>query len=162
MRIITLFVLVSCTTFISAQPSDDAIYRVLGEINQLRSQGCKCGDRYMRPVPPVQWNNELYKVSNRYARYMKEYNHFDHVSKSGEDLGDRLNHAGYSWLKIGENLGFGYDDFYSVFAAWKKSPSHCTMLMDPDMTDMGISKHHTYWVQSFSKSPEPLASLSAY
>lgn len=81
---------------------------------------------------------------------MYKYKHFDHLSKSGEDLGDRLDRISYPWMKIGENIAVGYRDFYEVLEAWKRSPSHCQMLMDPDMTKMGISKYHSYWVQSFS------------
>jgi len=143
-----------------AQPSQTNIHRVLSEVNMLRSEGCNCGGQWMSPVQPVQWNNVLYRVSNKYARYMAANGHFDHVSKSGENLGDRLSNIGYDWAKIGENLGFGYDDFYHVLEAWKKSPSHCRMLMDPDMTDMGLSKHKTYWVQSFSKEPLSIVATS--
>lgn len=149
------------TFAVAAQPSQSNIYRVLSEINLVRTTGCQCGSQWMPPVQPVEWNHQLYKVSNRYARYMAANGHFDHVSKSGEDLGDRLDNAGYDWDKIGENLGVGYDDFFAVLDAWKKSPSHCKMLMDPDMTDMGLSKHKTYWVQSFSKEPMSIVSTTA-
>ena len=86
--------------------------------------------------------------------------HFDHISKEGEDLGDRLDKVDYSWIKIGENLAYGYHDFYSVMKAWKKSPSHCRMLMDPDVTKMGMSKHRIYWVQSFSRTEPHIPSGS--
>lgn len=104
----------------------------------------------MKPVGPVKWDVDLYKVSRTYARYLERHEHFDHISLEGEDLGDRLDHINYDWQKIGENLGYGYDNFYQVLEAWKNSPSHCTMLMDPDVTHMGLSKRGTYWVQSFS------------
>jgi len=158
---ITSFFLLS-SVILCAQPSQADIYRVLGEINKLRSSGCKCGSKWMPAVGPLKWNEQLHLVSNRYARYMARHDHFDHKSKTGEDLGDRLDDIGYNWLKIGENLGFGYEDFFSVMTAWQDSPSHCRMLMDPDMTEMGLSKHRSYWVQSFSKAPDPLVSVSAH
>jgi len=114
----------------------------------------------MPPVGRVSWDVDLYKVSNSYARYMARHRHFDHISKSGEDLGDRLNKVDYEWLTIGENLAHGYHDFYEVLDAWKESPDHCKMLMHPDMNKMGLSKHSTYWVQSFSGVPKDFLSDS--
>ncbi len=145
-----------------AQPAEDDVKRVLAEINRLRASGCSCGSQWMSPVGPLKWDHSLYRVSNRYARYMARNRHFDHISKEGEDLGDRLDRMGYKWFKIGENLGYGYHEFYSVLAAWKKSPSHCKMLMDPEMTAIGMSKHKLYWVQSFSGVPSHMSSISAY
>jgi len=143
---------------VHAQPTKTSIRKVLGEINDLRASGCVCGGRWMPPVDKVSWDGGLYKVSNKYARYMAKYRHFDHVSKSGEDLGDRLDNAGYDWMTIGENLAHGYNDFFDVLQAWKDSPSHCKMLMHADMNKMGLSKHKMYWVQSFSGVPKGLAS----
>ncbi len=157
MRIVILVFLCALSSSIIAQPSKSNIHRVLGEVNLLRSQGYQCGNQKMPAVGPVRWNSDLHKVSNKYARYMSANKHFDHVSKKGEDLGDRLDNISFDWIKIGENLGHGYNDFYDVFEAWKESPSHCKMLMDPDMTDMGMSKYKTYWVQSFSKAHADIA-----
>jgi len=152
-----LFLFIGIHTVAISQPSKKAIRQVLDEVNDLRQQGYVCGGRWMPPVGRVTWDKELHLVSNQYARYMAKYDHFAHISLEGEDLGDRLNNAGYEWLTIGENLGHGYHDFYDVFEAWKDSPDHCKMLMHPDMTKMGLSKHQTYWVQSFSGVPKELS-----
>ena len=149
-------------TSVIAQPSQSDVNRVMTEMNKLRSKGCKCGSQWMPPVGPLIWDKNLYLVSNKYARYMEYNRHFDHVSKEGEDLGDRLNKIGYRWQKIGENLAYGYHDFFDVLRAWIDSPSHCKMLMDPDVTRMGLSKHKIYWVQSFSKKRDHISSLSSY
>jgi len=140
---------------LNAQPSENAINRVMTKVNLLRASGCKCGNKTMRPVNPVVWDTELYVVSQKYATYMEQNEHFDHITKDGKDLGDRLELKGYDWYKVGENLGYGYRDFNEVLQAWKKSPSHCRMLMDPDVTHMGLSKRGKYWVQSFALPSEP-------
>ncbi|MFT4566300.1 MAG: hypothetical protein ACI9FN_001255 [Saprospiraceae bacterium] len=156
MRILAgLFVILLINT-ISAQPQNRDIDRVMAEINKLRASGCKCGGQRMRAVGPVSWNQDLYRVSKKYAAYLQRNNHFDHISLEGEYLGDRLDKIGYDWQKVGENLGYGYDHFYEVFEAWQESPSHCRMLMDPDVTFMGLSKKGTYWVQSFSRPMETI------
>ena len=156
MRII--FFIATIAPFVMiGQPSENAINRVMTKINILRSSGCQCGNEKLSPVGPVQWDDQLYAVSKQYAKYMHRHNHFEHLSKNGEDLGDRLDRYGYKWHKIGENLGYGYDDFNEVLKAWIESPSHCRMLMDPDVTHMGLSKKGTYWVQSFAR---PESSIS--
>jgi len=141
-----------------AQPSQKSIKRVIAEVNDLRESGCVCGGQWMPPVGRVSWDTGLYSVSNKYARYMAKYDHFDHISREGEDLGDRLDKAGHKWITIGENLAHGYDDFYQVMDAWKESPSHCKMLMHPEMNKMGLSKHRRYWAQSFTGVPKGIVS----
>ena len=102
------FLLLSFTSQLLAQPSSKDIHKVLAEINSIRSSGCYCGGKWMPPAKPLKWNNQLYLAANKYARYMAKNNHFDHISKEGEDLGDRLNKINFRWKKIGENLGYGY------------------------------------------------------
>ncbi len=151
MKFVLTTILSVYTLLIFAQPTEGAIDKVLKELNHIRSRGCKCGAEYMHPAPPLQWNETLYRVSKDYARYLHSHKLFSHVSHDGKTLGDRLDHIGYTWQRIGENLGRGYDDFYEVLRAWLESDSHCKMIMDPDVTDIGMSKHYDYWVQSFSK-----------
>ena len=137
-----------------SQPSQSSIEIVLSEINSLRASGCHCGNTYMLPAPPLRWNVDLYVASNAYARYLHKHKLFSHTTKDGLTLGDRLDQVGYKWSRIGENLGQGYNDFYDVFEAWIESPSHCKMLMDPSVTDFGMSKYYDYWVQTFTKPAE--------
>ena len=162
-RLFLLFILISYSIISKAQPSQKNINRVLAEINKLRSKGCICGNERMAPVGPLKWHQVLYRVSNTYARYLARNRHFDHISKEGEDLGDRLDRVGYQWNLIGENLGVGYDDFYAVFRAWQESPDHCKMLMNPRMKEMGIAKKGKYWVQHFgTKMPEKTIRKKVY
>jgi uncharacterized protein YkwD len=137
-----------------SQPSTTSINRVLDEINALRANGCNCGDTYMLPAPPLKWNAELYNISRQYAQYLYKNKLFSHTTKDGRTLADRLDQVDYQWAQIGENLGQGYDDFYAVLDAWIESPSHCKMLMNPSVTDFGMSKYYDYWVQTFTKPAE--------
>lgn len=150
--IIAFFVLLANSVF--GQPSDASISRVLHEVNALRARGCQCGDTYMLPTSPLRWNYKLYDISKQYARYLHRNKLFSHTTKDGRTLADRLDQVGYKWSHIGENLGQGYDEFYAVFEAWIDSPSHCKMLMNPSVTDFGMSKYYDYWVQTFTKPAE--------
>lgn len=161
MRPFFTFALVFLVVSLFSQPSKGDIQRVLLEINKVRSKGCVCGQKWMPPAKPLSWDQDLYLVSKDYAKYMSKNRHFDHISKEGLDLGDRLDQKGIRWAKIGENLGYGYDDFFGVLKAWLESPSHCKMLMDPEMTHVGMSKYKMYWAQSFSKITSSLATASA-
>ena len=153
-RQIFIALLMLVTTSVIGQPSQSSISRVLGEVNALRARGCNCGDTYMLPAPPLRWNLKLYDISKQYAQYLHRNNHFSHTTKDGKTLADRLDQVGYKWTQIGENLGQGYNDFYAVFDAWITSPSHCKMLMNPSVTDFGMSKYYDYWVQTFTKPDE--------
>jgi len=153
-RLIVIALLMLVATAVIGQPSGASISRVLDEVNTLRGRGCQCGDTYMLPAPPLRWNVQLYGISNRYARYLHRNKLFSHTTKDGRTLADRLDQVNYKWTHIGENLGQGYDDFYDVFDAWISSPSHCKMLMNPSVTDFGMSKYYDYWVQTFTKPAE--------
>ena len=40
-------------------PSDLENRRMLDAVNQLRSQGCYCGRKYMQAAEPLTWNDTL-------------------------------------------------------------------------------------------------------
>lgn len=81
---------------------------------------------------------------------MARYDVFDHIDREGRTAADRLSSSGYDWQKMGENLAQGYNDFHTVLKAWLQSPDHCKMLMDADVTELGMSKHKDLWVQTFA------------
>ena len=41
--------------------------------------------------------------------------------------------------------------FREVMGDWVDSPSHCRMLMNPKVEEMGVARHSKYWVQHFGK-----------
>jgi len=124
---------------------------MIEQINALRATGCTCGGAYMKPVGPVQWNEVLVRSAGIHARRMHKHNFFAHIGPYGDDVGDRMEKVGYRWQYAGENLGEGQRSFNQVLKDWKKSPSHCKLLMDPNMIDMAISRYGRFWVQHFGK-----------
>jgi len=127
--------------------SDDIIMSV----NEIRSNGCYCGNEYQHPAGPLEWNYTLYESAQDHAIDMYNHNYFSHISRSGKDIGDRLDEFGYRWQLAGENLGEGQRDFRQLLQEWLDSPSHCKMLMHRDMKDMAVAKVGKYWVQHFGK-----------
>jgi len=128
---------------------------VLKRINLLRSKGCRCGRKRMKPVSPVTWNKKLEKSALMHAKEMYRYNFFGHRSINGEDIGDRLDDLGYKWQFVGENLANGQKSFDEAMKDWIKSPSHCEMLLNPNMKEVAVSRYGKYWVQHFGRLMPP-------
>lgn len=120
-------------------------------VNKIRVKGCFCGKRYMSPVNKVVWNEKLYQSALNHANEMNKHQFFDHFSKDGLNIGQRLEKVGYDWMVAGENLGEGQLSFEEVLMAWQESYSHCTMLMHPRVEEMAVAKVDKYWVQHFGK-----------
>jgi len=139
----------------SQQKADDAFKQeFLQSINYTRAQGCKCGTTYMRPAPPLTWNDLLENAALAHARDMGEHNYFSHSSRNGRGANDRVIAAGYNFngyksYTVGENIAFGQESIDEVMRGWFKSEGHCKNLMNPDFKEVGVAQYDTYWVQDF-------------
>lgn len=132
-------------------PSESTKDLMLIKVNRLRANGCYCGGQYMAPTTPVVWHETLYNSALSHAKEMKKFNFFDHYGADGDDIGERLDRFGYRWQVAGENLGEGQRSFNEVLRDWIESPSHCRMLMNPKVEEMGVARYSKYWVQHFGK-----------
>jgi len=103
----------------------------------------------------LNWSETLTYSAYLHAEQMDEYEFFAHKSIDGEDIGERLDAIGYKWQYVGENLAQGQDTFDEAFNDWIESPSHCRMLMNPDMKEMGLARVGEYWVQHFGTKMPP-------
>ncbi|MBK7223695.1 MAG: CAP domain-containing protein [Saprospiraceae bacterium] len=130
-------------------PSDLENRRMLDAVNQLRSQGCYCGRKYMPAAEPLTWNDTLYLSAMNHAIEMHDFDFFAHYSKDGKNIGERLDAFEYPWQYAGENLGEGQTSFEEVLRDWLQSRSHCRMLMNPNMTEMAVARYKNIWVQHF-------------
>jgi len=154
-----IIILSLCFTNVKAQrPTTDlgvSKEYILLKINKLRSNGCRCGRKRMKPVRKLVWNNLLRESAMSHAVEMHRYNYFGHHSINGEDIGERLDDIGYKWQYVGENLAEGQKSFNEAMKDWIKSPSHCEMLMNPNMKEVAISRFGKYWVQHFGALMPP-------
>ena len=121
------------------------------KVNQIRTSGCKCGGKKMPPVQEIKWNEKLYQSALSHAVDMRKNKYFSHFSRKGEDVGKRADKVDYNWMVIGENLAEGQTSFDEALSDWLKSPSHCQMIMDPKVNEMGVARSGKYWVQHFGK-----------
>ena len=134
-----------------SKDSYDSDTYILSEINGLRKNGCLCNGKYYSPVQVLKWNALLYKSAYKHAKSMYDFDYFSHISPDGKDVGDRLETVGYNWQYAGENLAEGQKSFKEAMHDWIASESHCKMLMNPNMEEVGVAKYGNYWVQHFGK-----------
>ena len=124
---------------------------VLLKINTIRKRGCKCKGLKYQPVGALSWNKLLEKSAAVHAKSMYDNDYFSHYSLDGKDIGQKFDDIGYKWQYAGENLAEGQKSFDEALHDWMASPTHCKMLMNPNMVEMGLSKHGSYWVHHLGK-----------
>lgn len=119
-------------------------------VNDIRQQGCNCGNDYYQATTPVIWNKKLEQAAQNHCGDMKSNDIFSHTGSNGSDPGKRIRKTGYKWLTYGENIGKGYADEDAVVAGWLSSPGHCKNMMNPDFKEMGVARNGEYWTQVFA------------
>ncbi len=124
----------------------------LGLVNQLRTNGCQCGNTYYPAVGKVVWSPTLEGVSLDHSKDMAQNNYFSHKAKDGSLTQQRLERVGYNWQSYGENIyrtsGYSATE-KEVVKAWRDSPGQCSNLMGKHFKEMGVAEHNDYWTQVF-------------
>ncbi len=147
----------------------------LDAINNARAVDQDCGSAGLKSaVPALAWSDALYAVALEHSRDMALSNTFEHkgsgeesdITAQEENLGhgssmrERIEHNGYQWSKLGENIAAGTntDTAPEVINQWLASDGHCANLMSPDFTEVGMamveesnSEYTHYWTQNFAK-----------
>jgi uncharacterized protein YkwD len=129
---------------------------ILKFVNKERSIGATCGDKYFQPAPSLRKNQKLDEVALTHAKDMAVADYFSHTSKNGDQLRDRVSKQDYSWSTIGENIAKGQKTSSQVVNDWMKSPGHCSNIMNPAFTELGVGRDDNFrkeyiWVQVFGK-----------
>ncbi|MCB0549798.1 MAG: CAP domain-containing protein [Phaeodactylibacter sp.] len=125
--------------------------QMLMEVNALRERGCRCGSRWMPPVPPLSWNNQLARAALRHANDMNKNNFFDHRGSDGSAMSERISDTGYAWRAVAENIAWGHPDVAAVVQGWKNSPGHCENMMSGEYKEIGAARAGGYWVQDLGR-----------
>lgn len=128
--------------------------RVLALTNAARAAGASCGGVTYAPTTPLTYNALLEKAAQAHASDMAAQDYFDHTSRDGRSVSDRINATGYAWRNIAENIAAGQLTPEEVVAGWLGSAGHCVNIMNPNLKELGVGyaqggtlKH--YWVQDF-------------
>jgi uncharacterized protein YkwD len=130
--------------------------RVLELVNAARAQSRRCGRRQFAAVPPLALSSLLTEAAARHAEDMALSASFHHRGSDGSQPSERVTRAGYRWRSTGENIAAGQSTAAAVVAAWLDSPGHCTNIMGPQYTEMGVAfalasgRPGVYWAQVFA------------
>lgn len=131
---------------------------VLTLVNEARAKKRRCGFRGFDAVPPLAPSAALQRAASAHAEDMARRGAMDHAGGDGSTPADRATRAGYAWRNVGENVAMGQSTPDQVVAEWLDSPRHCSNIMDPDFTEMGVavasSATGVYWAQVFG-APQP-------
>jgi uncharacterized protein YkwD len=118
----------------------------------------------------------LSESGDRHDNDMAKYGFFSHYTErsdwfvAGAAPWDRMVATGYNYNTYkGENIAAGQTTAAQVFEAWKNSPSHNKIMVDPNYRVMGISliyvsasTYKYYWTTDFGGFIDPTArNLSA-
>ena len=123
-------------------------------VNEAREKGVYCGDKWQKPVEPIEWDETLEQAAILKSRDMYSKNYFSHSSPDGETLTDRLKKVKYAWRAMGENLAKGPISVEQTVGTWLESKGHCLNIMKPEFTHFGAAQYGTYWTQVFASPAE--------
>lgn len=131
--------------------------RVLQAVNQARSQARRCGDQRFAAAPPLELSPELQDAAQAHAQDMARNSFMAHKGSEGSTVAQRVSRTGFAWRQVGENVAAGPQTAEDVVRGWLNSPQHCTNIMEPAFTHMGVayavnerSENGIYWAQVFA------------
>lgn len=149
---VVLTVFFACEPTEAEEPAVTSSFKsdMLAQVNELRRNGCQCGDTFYPPVEPLSWNSLLEDAALRHSKDMQANDIFDHIGSDGSNFGDRVTSAGYRWRAVGENIAAGYTDVDAAVQGWISSEGHCKNLMDANFTELGAAQQGVLWTQVFA------------
>ncbi|MBB5960410.1 uncharacterized protein YkwD [Saccharothrix tamanrassetensis] len=133
------------TTPTQAARNADAVQQIVDMVNAERT-GAGCA--------AVTLDNRAQQAAQAHADDMAARDYYDHTSPEGADAGDRLDAAGYSWRKWGENIHKGPSGAEQAMRDWMASGGHRANILDCGFTNVGVgvntSANGPWWVQVFA------------
>ena len=103
--------------------------------------------------------SELTQSARRHSRDMAENNFTGHTGSDGSNGGQRMEEAGYDWIRWGEIIGWGFGgSTESMVDWWMNSPTHRSLILSSDFDDFGVgyafepgSDWVHYWTVNFGR-----------
>jgi len=133
---------------------------VLVLVNQHRAAGADCGSEgSFGSALPLDFDPRLRGAARLHSLDMYERQFFAHTNPDGVDPFERMTAAGYNWNAAGENIAGGYVSPADVVDGWMNSDGHCSNIMSPSFTEIGIGYHpgggdyRRMWTQVFGRQP---------
>ena len=120
---------------------DDQRDGVMDAVDALRAAGTRCAGRWHPPAGRLRPSQALARGAQAQAAWIADTGDHAHETPgnpAGRDPTTRAARAGYAGQVVGENLAWGQDTPDAAVQWWSQSPTHCRLLMDPDMADIGV------------------------
>ncbi len=116
--------------------------RVLARVNQIRRS---------RGLRALTWNGQLHSAASEHSQEQQTHGYMGHGSPdpARDQLGERIQLAGYDGSAWAEVVAWGYRDVYGVVQGWMDSPPHRKILIDPELTQAAFSRAGLYWTGNF-------------
>lgn len=141
-------------------PSPDDAQKVSREllalVNEARGHARRCGADAAPAAAPVRLQPNLERAALAHAHDVSKRGFMSHTGADGSTPSQRATRANYAWRAVGENIAAGQTTPRAAVQSWLESPGHCTNLMSPRFTEMGVayvvdleSPDGIYWVQVF-------------
>ncbi|MET9539378.1 CAP domain-containing protein [Streptomyces sp. NPDC006553] len=95
---------------------------------------------------------DLTEAAQDYTDDMAATGNFSHTGTDGSQPQDRIEAAGYTWSRSGENIAKGQADAAAVMDAWMHSPGHRANILNCGFTEIGVgvsTDGGPWWTQDF-------------
>ncbi|MFB7356192.1 CAP domain-containing protein [Streptomyces gardneri] len=95
---------------------------------------------------------DLTEAAQDYTDAMAATGTFSHTGTDGSQPQDRIEAAGYTWSRSGENIAKGQADAAAVMDAWMHSPGHRANILNCGFTEIGVgvsTDGGPWWTQDF-------------
>lgn len=96
-------------------------------------------DRSADGLPPLKLNAALNQAAALKADDMFQKGYFSHNSPKGETPWQWMKQSGYQYQSAGENLAINYSSAEKQHAAWMKSTTHRSNILNGKYQDTGIA-----------------------
>lgn len=132
---------------------------VLVLVNEYRAAGANCDtEGEFGPAEPLTMEPMLRCSARLHSKDMFEREFFDHTNPDGLDPFQRMEEAGFEGSYMGENIAYGQPNPEEVMIDWMESDGHCSNVMNPNFTLIGVGYHEGaanprdgkhFWTQNF-------------
>lgn len=101
---------------------------------------------------------ELMASAQGHSQGMATSGLVSHTGSDGSSPQDRMQQAGYAWLRCGENIAVTQPTPREAVAFWMQSPPHRANILDPTFQELGVgvvadsaTAHQFYWTLNLGR-----------
>ncbi|MEW1839312.1 CAP domain-containing protein [Nonomuraea angiospora] len=104
---------------------------------------------------PLKHDARLRRAAFGHSADMAKNDYFDHDSRDGRDMADRIRATGFTGSTLAENIAMGQRSAAEVVKGWMNSDGHRQNIMNCSYTLIGVgaakdAQGQLYWTQDFA------------